>query len=56
MEVASEIATHKRQHTGIKFPEIRDKQLACFLDNFLDSYGGYAAERPTARNVFELDK
>jgi len=56
LEVASEVAVHKRQHTGTKFPELRDTQLLEFLEKFLDSYGGYAAERPTARNYFQLDK
>lgn len=56
LEVASEVAVHKRQHTGTKFPELKDASLLEFLERFLVDYGGYAAERPTAHNFFHLEK
>lgn len=56
LEVASEIAVHKKQHTGTKFPELRDAQLLEFLEKFLEEYGGYSAERPTERNYFRLER
>jgi hypothetical protein len=56
LEVASEVAVHKRQHTGTKFPELKDTQLLEFLEQFLESYGGYAAERPTIHNYFNLQR
>lgn len=56
LEVASEVAVHKRQHTGTKFPDLSDPQLLDFLEKFLDGYGGFAAERPTAHNYFNLQR
>lgn len=56
LEVASEVAVHKREHTGIKFPNLHDPQLLDFLENFLENYGGFGAERPTAQNYFNLHK
>lgn len=56
LEVASEVAVHKRQHTGTKFPELKDTQLLELLEKFLESYGGYAAERPTTHNYFNLQR
>lgn len=56
LEVASEVAVHKRQHTGTKFPDLSDPQLLEFLEKFLDGYGGFAAERPTAHNYFNLQR
>jgi hypothetical protein len=54
--VASEVAVHKRQHTGTKFPDLKDTELLAFLESFLKSYGGYAAERPTIHNYFNLQR
>jgi hypothetical protein len=56
LEVASEVAVHKRQHTGTKFPELKDSSLLEFLERFLVDYGGYAAERPTTQNFFHLER
>lgn len=56
LEVASEIVVHKRKHTSVRFPPLEDTELGAFLDTFLESFGGYTAERPTAKNLFELSK
>lgn len=56
LEVASEIVVHKRSHIAVEFPELSDPQLLEFLDDFLDKYGGYSAQRPTERNHFHLER
>jgi hypothetical protein len=56
LEVASEIVVHKRAHIDVAFPNLNDEQLLEFLDEFLQKYGGYNADRPTERNLFHLEK
>jgi hypothetical protein len=56
LEVASEIAVHKRSHIDVRFPDLSDAQLVEYLDDFLSNYGGYNAERPTGRNALQLER
>lgn len=56
LEVASEIVVHKRAHIDVAFPNLNDAQLLEFLDEFLEKYGGYNADRPTERSLFHLEQ